>query len=1241
MEKKPFILGLDLGKASVGWAVVDCEEAPDGLLDGSPDGGLVPVGVRRLGSRVFQEMVEAKTRVPKNAERRQARGMRRNYAQRRRRRAGLTALLQRHDLLPAGKFTAAVANGIDRAFAEGVLGKKFCEAWPLEEKFVASAFAMRAMGLREDVDLERYEFGRVLLHIQRRRGYFSNRGAKFIKLDRALGVAGEAGGDGDGEEEVDADTGKVLEGVARLAGEMLPEETVGQYVWRRAEEGGGPATRVTKHFVEIVKKNKGQKVGFFATREMAAEELAAFWEKYAARLGLGEGLRRDVEFLVIEQTPLENSFVPKNKREADLLGMRQYTPRRKPGRAVCAFEPTRFRGAVAMPVCQEARTRMMINNIRFRGEFLSGEQREALYAHVGDPANLTRAGRLSWPKVAEFIGGGGVKKGDVNYEEGDTGGLVGNVTAVRICAALEETADVGFWRGLDDDDALKSREALVVDLLTIKDKLALYKRLMKHWGLSEGAHGGAYRLATVELEGGYGKHCLRVWRRILPGLREGRNYYEACREAGYLADAAVGGGEGVRLVGKVPNIANPIVQKALFEVRRVVNRVIAEYGAPAEIRVEMAREMGLSKKHRGEIEKEQFQNRKRNERAEGEMAAAAKAGKIPGFGYCSVRGGAAVRILPEDRKRYIMWKEEQGCRCPYCYREIGAAELFGGVAEVDHILPQAGFGQNYMNTVVACRDCNQNKKGRSPYGAWGGTDKWADICGRISVRRGGRDGQDKFPKLPLAKKQRIRDEKFAPTEAGEFVERDLKNTQYIAVATKRLLETCGNKVRVSKGRATSELRRWWGLNGVLPRRSDESVYVEQGGVLKYKAEAAAGVKDRGDHRHHAVDALVVALTDHKTLMRLVMLRQQRMASGDGAATVRDADFVLPGKMGSKGKGEFVSRVEKMLRGVVVSHACKDKVYGALHEESFYGAGVFYTVESIAGMKPSDLRAKVGALLALSGDSPDAMGRAAWLPNDGWRAFWEKWCAEYDGGKVWVHACTETGERVTEIRVANRCYVRRVPIGEAVKIVRQGQVVGKGRWVVDEGVRRVLKEWVDGGDAESDEGRLETAPPRMPAKKGVGPLIGRVRVARICNADAICLVQENKYAQLGSYSHVEIFVNFEGKKRGRFVSMMEAARRQAKGEPVVNVRPDGAGWKFWMSLRKDELVVWEAEVESDVHMGKPIYRVQYFDVSGRIKFRHHSVATASDGCGALLKRINQIKCRKVTVDELGRVVDAES
>ena len=94
----------------------------------------------------------------------------------------------------------------------------------------------------------------------------------------------------------------------------------------------------------------------------------------------------------------------------------------------------------------------------------------------------------------------------------------------------------------------------------------------------------------------------------------------------------------------------------------------------------------------------------------------------------------------------------------------------------------------------------------------------------------------------------------------DFLNSQLNNTAYVAVEVKKCLKQAYRDVRITNGQATGVLRREWGLNGLLRDPDAEGV--------------SPAVKSRADHRHHAIDALVVALTTDGIVNRLSRLSQQ-------------------------------------------------------------------------------------------------------------------------------------------------------------------------------------------------------------------------------------------------------------------------------------------------------------------------------------------------------------------------------
>ncbi len=146
-----YVLGLDLGTHSAGWAVVEIDEGGN------------PVALKDAGVRIFEAPVEPRTKLPKNAARRTARQHRKQLARKKQRRLLLLSILQANGLLPSDPIEL--------------------EALLLNDETL-NPYHLRAQGL--DSQLAAHEFGRVLFHLNQRRGFKSNRKTSFGELLKAV-----------------------------------------------------------------------------------------------------------------------------------------------------------------------------------------------------------------------------------------------------------------------------------------------------------------------------------------------------------------------------------------------------------------------------------------------------------------------------------------------------------------------------------------------------------------------------------------------------------------------------------------------------------------------------------------------------------------------------------------------------------------------------------------------------------------------------------------------------------------------------------------------------------------------------------------------------------------------------------------------------------------------------------------------------------------------------------------------
>jgi CRISPR-associated endonuclease Csn1 len=682
----------------------------------------------------------------------------------------------------------------------------------LPEARTASPHEIRARGLDEKLTVE--EFSVAMLHISKHRGFKSNRKAQF-RLAEQNPELSELIEKEEKEAPEDAETGAVKSGIAalRLQMEATGARTLGEFFYQQLQQG--IKVRST-----------------YTAREMYVEEFDRLFESQARfHTELTRDAKATLHQAIFWQRPL--------KIQKFLVGD-------------CTIFKHRKRAPLAYEISQRFRMLQTVNNLKIEDDQpLSDVQRATLLAE------LDQQSKMSWAKVRTLLKVPKTTKFNLErMEEKEIRGNATNATMRRIAPDL--------WNNLKEDQ----RHQLLEDLLTISLKESLLKRLQEHWKLDLET---AYKLAIVEFESGYLRISLKAVKKVLPHLQKGLRYDQACLEAGFHHSDLRPKQFKDRL-DPMPPLRNPVVDRSLNELKKVINTYLREYGKPDVFRLELARDLKLSKKQKEELLKEQNKNKKLNEEAEK---------------FCISFG--IQNPTSEDKLKYRLWKECRGV-CPYTGEAISESRLFTSEIQIEHIIPYGRcFEDSSANKTLCVANENLRKGNKTPYEAYS-EEQLKVILDRI-------DGWEYFPK---GKKARFRQTSI---DQDKFVERQLNDTRYISREVKSYLETLGVRVETSTGKSTALFRHLWGLNSVLDPENAK--------------------KNREDHRHHAIDALVVALVDVSLFQKISKLAGQ----GD----LRQArDFkVIPWS-------NLRHDAEMMAKKMIVSHQIKRKVSGALHEETAYG-----------------------------------------------------------------------------------------------------------------------------------------------------------------------------------------------------------------------------------------------------------------------------------------------------------------
>ncbi|CAM3091762.1 type II CRISPR RNA-guided endonuclease Cas9 [Streptobacillus felis] len=283
-------------------------------------------------------------------------------------------------------------------------------------------------------------------------------------------------------------------------------------------------------------------------------------------------------------------------------------------------------------------------------------------------------------------------------------------------------------------------------------------------------------------------------------------------------------------------VTNPNVKHILVILRKLYNTLLFKYGRPEKVHLELARDFSNDFSTRNSIKREQLDNRVRKEVAAFEMY---------GENRDIVLG--KDKLSQEDFVRIKLW-EEQNKVCMYSGKPIERRQLISAEVQVDHILPYSkSYDNSYSNKVLVLSKENQDKKERTPYQWLKGTSKWDEFKRRVELN------------INISNKKKdnllFRDE----VVKDDFLERELHATSYssrlalnifqrlIPVSEEDKYDENGNEkvkyiynrnVVAFNGKMTSKLRSLYGLNRLT--HNFESGNLEINNKLYYLKEFELG-----------------------------------------------------------------------------------------------------------------------------------------------------------------------------------------------------------------------------------------------------------------------------------------------------------------------------------------------------------------------------------------------------------------
>lgn len=839
------ILGLDLGTNSIGWALIDID-----------DNGK-PIRIVDMGARIIPLNTDDKSQfekgqsISKNQDRTRARTQRKGYDRKQLKKSddfkySLKKELEKYNIFPS----------------DDLLNLPQLDLWE-----------MRSTAVSEPIDAK--QLGRILYMLNQKRGYKSARS--------------EANAD-------KKDTDYVAEVKSRFALIKEKNQTIGQYFYSelknnahyRVKEQVFPREAYIEEFDTII--NTQRKHHDFLTDEVI-HRLRNEIIYYQRKLKSQKGLVSVCEFEGFDK----KYFDPEKQQEVAKFVGPKVAPK-------------------TSPIFQLCKIWEVVNNItlkvknpegskyKWRDYYLSIEEKEKVARHLSTNATLTYTDLL---KILDL------KKDQVYANKQIQKGIQGNVTYAEIYKILGESDWLKFNVSiLESDDVamlidkktgeiLEERNRLIVHksfeneplyqlwhtIYSIKDleecKLALVKRFNFDDDVAE-------KLARIDFnKQAFGNKSAKAIRKILPYLMYGYDYSQACSLAGYNHSNSLTTEEKAQRVVKdkldlLPknSLRQPVVEKIINQMINVVNAVIDTYGKPYEIRVELARELKQSKDERDAADKANSNNKKQHEYI---------AQKLEELGLPTTKKYIQKYkfIFPAKDKK---WKEANVVnQCIYCGEIFNLTEaLAGDNYDVDHIVPKALlFDDSQTNKVLVHRKCNANKTNTTAYDyiASKGESALNEYLQRVDdwFARGVLS-YGKMQRLKVSYKEYLERKKQGKTTEADkklwesFIDRQLRETQYIAKKSKQILEQICNNVTVTEGGVTAHLRKVWGWNDVLmnlqlPKyralnQTQWNEWTSEHGKRVHKKEEIMNWTKRDDHRHHAIDALVVACTKQGFIQRI-------------------------------------------------------------------------------------------------------------------------------------------------------------------------------------------------------------------------------------------------------------------------------------------------------------------------------------------------------------------------------------
>ena len=365
------------------------------------------------------------------------------------------------------------------------------------------------------------------------------------------------------------------------------------------------------------------------------------------------------------------------------------------------------------------------------------------------------------------------------------------------------------------------------------------------------------------------------------------------------------------------SLRNPIVEQVVTETLRVVRDIWQQYGGGQanffdEIHIELGRELKNTSKERERLSKQNQENENTNLRIKKLLAELKEDANIQNVHPYSLVQQELLKIYEEgvfsstddieediqkirkkaeptnlEIQRYKLWLEQK-YKSPYTGEVISLTKLFTEEYEIEHIIPQSRYYDDSLSNKVICESA-VNKLKTNQLGLefiQNHHGEKVHIAGNKEVTIFTEEQYKEFVKKHYANNS-AKQQKLLLNEIPEkMVARQLNDTRYISKYISEILSKIvrsdekdegvnSKNVIPCTGKITTALKQDWGLNDVwneliLPRFERMNQLTQTQLFTSYNDRLQKNLptvpikysqgfqKKRIDHRHHAMDALVIA-----------------------------------------------------------------------------------------------------------------------------------------------------------------------------------------------------------------------------------------------------------------------------------------------------------------------------------------------------------------------------------------------